>query len=154
MVEVVVRTAEADAAGDAGRIESPTLVLHRTGDVVVKPAWGRALADRIRGAQFVALAGGSHLPYAGDPEPLVAELLPFLTGDGEDEPAPLSPRELEVAQLVTLGLTNAQIGRRLAIRRRTVDAHLEHIRSKLGVTSRARIAVWAVRDQLVAAGGM
>ena len=154
MAELVVRVAEADAAAAAARIDSPVLVLHRSGDVVVKPACGKALADRIPGARFVALDGSSHLPYAGDPEPLVAALLPFLTGDSEDEAAPLSPRELEVAQLVTLGLTNAEIGRRLAIRRRTVDAHLEHIRSKLGVTSRARIAAWAVHGRLVAAGGM
>jgi DNA-binding CsgD family transcriptional regulator/pimeloyl-ACP methyl ester carboxylesterase len=151
MVELVARTAEADATADAGAVRAPALVLHRAGDRVVEPRWGRALAALIDGAEFAMLAGGSHLPYAGDVGPLLAALLPFLAPGDEDEPAPLSRREREVADLVTLGLTNAEIGRRLAIRRRTVDAHLEHIRSKLRVTSRARIAAWAVRDHLAGA---
>jgi pimeloyl-ACP methyl ester carboxylesterase len=149
MVELSARMSQVDVTDDAPRVQAPTLVLHRTGDAVVEPAWGRALARVIPGAEFIAVDGSSHLPYAGDAEPVVAALLTFLTGEGE--PASLSPRELEVAQLVTLGLTNAEIGRRLAIRRRTVDAHLEHIRSKLGVTSRARIAAWAVLDRLAGA---
>jgi DNA-binding CsgD family transcriptional regulator len=36
---------------------------------------------------------------------------------------------------------------RLAIRRRTVEAHLEHIRAKLAVGSRAQIAAWFTRSQ-------
>jgi pimeloyl-ACP methyl ester carboxylesterase/DNA-binding CsgD family transcriptional regulator len=148
MVELSARMADVDVTADAARVRTHTLVLHRRGDRVVEPKWGRALAAHLPDAEFVMIDGSSHLPYAGDVEPLVGALLSFLVGDGESEPAPLSPRELEVAQLVTLGLTNAEIGRRLAIRRRTVDAHLEHIRTKLGVTSRARIAAWAVRDQL------
>jgi pimeloyl-ACP methyl ester carboxylesterase/DNA-binding CsgD family transcriptional regulator len=151
MVELSARMAEVDVGAEAGRVRAPTLVLHRAGDHVVEPRWGSALAALIPGARFVTIPGDSHLLYAGDTEPVVAALLSFLAGDGEGEPASLSPRELEVAQLVTLGLTNAEIGRRLAIRRRTVDAHLEHIRSKLGVTSRARIAAWAVLDRLAGA---
>jgi len=151
MVELSARMAEVDVTDDARRVRARTLVVHRRGDRVVESRWGRALAALVPGAEFLMLDGGSHLPYAGDLEPLLAALLTFLVGDGDSEVAPLSRRELEVAQLVTLGLTNAEIGRRLAIRRRTVDAHLEHIRSKLGVTSRARIAAWAVHDQLAAA---
>lgn len=151
MVELSARMAMVDVTEDAARVRAHTLVLHRRGDPVVEPRWGRALAARMPDAEFVMIDGTSHLPYAGDLEPLVGALLSFLGGDGESEPAPLSRRELEVAQLVTLGLTNAEIGRRLAIRRRTVDAHLEHIRTKLGVTSRARIAAWAVLDQLAGA---
>jgi pimeloyl-ACP methyl ester carboxylesterase/DNA-binding CsgD family transcriptional regulator len=149
MVEVSARMAEVDVTEDAARVQAPTLVLHRTGDAVVEPGWGRALAGLIPGAEFVAMGGSSHLPYSGDTEPVIGALLSFLTGEGE--PGTLSPRELEVARLVTLGLTNAEIGRRLAIRRRTVDAHMEHIRSKLGVTSRARIAAWAVLGRLAVA---
>jgi pimeloyl-ACP methyl ester carboxylesterase/DNA-binding CsgD family transcriptional regulator len=151
MVDLSARMAAVDVTEDAARVKAPTLVLHRTGDAVVEPGWGRALAGLIPGAEFVAVGGSSHLPYSGDTEPVISALLAFLRGDDEGEPTALSPRELEVAQLLTLGLTNAEIGRRLAIRRRTVDAHLEHIRSKLGVTSRARIAAWAVLDRLAGA---
>lgn len=150
MVEVVAGRGAWDATLDAALIRVPTLVLHRVGDVVLEPRWGRALAAGIRGAEFVPLAGSSHLLYAGGTDAVLSAVVPFLSGV-EDEPAPLSRRELEVAQLVTLGLTNAEIGRRLAIRRRTVDAHLEHIRAKLSVGSRALIAAWVVRNQLAGA---
>jgi len=58
--------------------------------------------------------------------------------------APLSRREQEVASLVAEGLTNRAIAERLFISERTVDGHLEHIREKLGVTSRAQVAAWYV----------
>jgi DNA-binding CsgD family transcriptional regulator/sugar lactone lactonase YvrE len=60
-------------------------------------------------------------------------------------PVRLSRRELEVAQLVTEGLTNRDIATRLFISERTVDGHLEHVREKLGVNTRAQIATWVVR---------
>ena len=56
----------------------------------------------------------------------------------------LSPREREIAALVAEGLTNREIGQRLFISERTADGHLEHIREKLGVTSRAQVAAWYV----------
>jgi non-specific serine/threonine protein kinase len=55
----------------------------------------------------------------------------------------LSPREREVAALVARGLTNREIAEQLVLSERTVDAHVEHIRDKLGVRSRAVIATWA-----------
>ncbi|MFC5751833.1 LuxR C-terminal-related transcriptional regulator [Actinomadura rugatobispora] len=56
--------------------------------------------------------------------------------------APLTPRELEIAALVTEGLTNREIAGRLVIAKRTVDSHVEHILSKLAFTSRTQIAAW------------
>jgi DNA-binding CsgD family transcriptional regulator len=53
----------------------------------------------------------------------------------------LTPTEFSVADLVAEGLTNPQIGARLFISRRTVQAHLAHIFPKLDVTSRAQLAV-------------
>jgi serine/threonine-protein kinase PknK len=55
----------------------------------------------------------------------------------------LTPREAEVAVLVAQGLTNPQIASRLHVSTRTVGTHLEHIRAKLDLPSRAQIAVWA-----------
>jgi predicted ATPase/DNA-binding CsgD family transcriptional regulator len=52
----------------------------------------------------------------------------------------LSPRELEVARLITGGLTNRQIGARLFIAERTVDTHVGRILAKLGCASRAQVA--------------
>jgi non-specific serine/threonine protein kinase len=57
-------------------------------------------------------------------------------------PQQLSPRELEVAELVTEGLTNSAIAARLFVSRATVSSHVTHILTKLGFTSRAQIAAW------------
>ncbi len=63
-----------------------------------------------------------------------------------NELARLSRRELEIARLVAEGLTNREIATRLFISERTVDGHLEHVREKLGVNSRAQIAAWVTRQ--------
>ncbi|MCQ4040516.1 response regulator transcription factor [Streptantibioticus rubrisoli] len=54
----------------------------------------------------------------------------------------LSPRESEVAGLVADGLTHREIAHRLHTSVRTVDAHLDRIRSKLDVRSGVQIATW------------
>lgn len=57
----------------------------------------------------------------------------------------ISARERHVATLVAEGLTNRQIGQRLGISPHTVARHVTHARSKLGLRSRAQLAVWAGR---------
>ncbi|TML91779.1 MAG: LuxR family transcriptional regulator [Actinobacteria bacterium] len=52
----------------------------------------------------------------------------------------LTPAELHVADLVAEGLTNPQIGERLFVSRRTVQTHLAHVFTKLGVATRAELA--------------
>jgi DNA-binding CsgD family transcriptional regulator len=56
--------------------------------------------------------------------------------------SPLREREAEVAHLVAEGLSNKQIGVCLFISEHTVDSHIRSILNKLGVNSRAQIAVW------------
>jgi predicted ATPase/DNA-binding CsgD family transcriptional regulator len=55
---------------------------------------------------------------------------------------PLTKRELEIAGLVSEGLGNREIAERLVLSKRTVDAHIEHIFTKLGYSARAQVAVW------------
>jgi len=63
---------------------------------------------------------------------------------------PLTARERQVAELITLGHTNRQIAERLVIAPRTADNHVQHIFDKLGLSSRAQVAAWvAVRGLLV-----
>jgi len=57
----------------------------------------------------------------------------------------LSPREMEVADLVAEGLSNPAIARRLYLSRTTVTSHVGHILTKLGFSSRAQIAAWAAQ---------
>jgi DNA-binding CsgD family transcriptional regulator len=59
--------------------------------------------------------------------------------------AELSPRELEVAQLVAQGLSNSAIATRLFLSRSTVTSHISHILTKLGMSSRSQIAAWVAR---------
>jgi len=61
---------------------------------------------------------------------------------------PLTKRESEVLQKVTLGLTNKEIAKALNIGYETVKEHVQHILRKIGVTDRTQAAVWAVRKQL------
>jgi DNA-binding CsgD family transcriptional regulator/DNA-binding beta-propeller fold protein YncE len=55
----------------------------------------------------------------------------------------LSKRELEVARLVTQGLTNKEIAGTLFISQRTAEGHVAQICNKLGFSTRAQIAAWA-----------
>lgn len=71
---------EIDARHVLPAINVPTLVLHRTGDLVVKVEHGRYIAEHIPGAQYVELPGPDHAPWAGDAEALVDEIEEFLTG--------------------------------------------------------------------------
>lgn len=64
----------------------------------------------------------------------------------------LTRREQDVAALVVEGLTNRQIAARLRVAERTVESHLEHIRSKLDLRSRAQVAGWAVEHGIRASG--
>jgi predicted ATPase/class 3 adenylate cyclase/DNA-binding CsgD family transcriptional regulator len=52
----------------------------------------------------------------------------------------LTPTELDVARLVAEGLTNRDVAERLFVSPRTVQTHLTHIYTKLGVTSRVQLA--------------
>lgn len=60
--------------------------------------------------------------------------------------ASLTPTELDVARLVSEGLTNRDIAERLFVSPRTVQAHLTHMYTKLGFTSRVQLAQQAVRQ--------
>ncbi|HUR78886.1 MAG TPA: AAA family ATPase [Acidimicrobiales bacterium] len=55
----------------------------------------------------------------------------------------LTDTERRIVELVTEGLTNRQIGERLYVSRRTVETHVSHVFSKLGMTSRAQLAAAA-----------
>jgi DNA-binding CsgD family transcriptional regulator len=64
-------------------------------------------------------------------------------------PYGLTPREIEVLRLLTLGLTYGQIGEKLVISPRTVDAHIRSIFGKLEVRSRSAATRIAVAQGLV-----
>lgn len=62
---------------------------------------------------------------------------------------PLTPREVEVLQLVAEGLTNRRIGERLGISEHTAKFHVNAILGKLGAQSRSEAVAQAARLGLV-----
>ena len=62
-------------------------------------------------------------------------------------PSTLTPREREIAALIARGLTNKGIADELVISPATVARHVTNILTKLGFTSRAQIAAWAVNQR-------
>jgi predicted ATPase/DNA-binding CsgD family transcriptional regulator len=88
-------------------------------------------------AQIVALAlaGADVLP-----EP------PVQSSDGEQGDwlggEVLTSRERQIAEFVARGLSNREIAERLVISKRTVDAHVNHIFGKLGLSSRVQLTIW------------
>ncbi|HSI99102.1 MAG TPA: HD domain-containing phosphohydrolase, partial [Patescibacteria group bacterium] len=64
-------------------------------------------------------------------------------------PAGLSEREVEVLRLVARGLSNRDIADRLVVSRRTAEHHVQHIYDKIGVSSRAAAALFAMEHALL-----
>ena len=65
------------------------------------------------------------------------------------DPGELSGREHEIVRLITDGLSNREIGRRLGLSEKIVKNHVSHILAKLKVTARSGVAVFAVRSGIV-----
>ena len=59
----------------------------------------------------------------------------------------LTKREKEVADLVRRGLSNKEIAAALVISQRTAETHVEHILTKLGLSSRTQVAAWLSDQQ-------
>jgi DNA-binding CsgD family transcriptional regulator len=135
-----------DVTAALGQVRAPSLVVHREEDRAAPVAQARLIAAGIPGARLKVLPGRSHLPYAGDTPLLVRTFRDFLGLPVEPPPTPpaLTPRQREVAALVAEGLTNREIGDRLSIEERSAEGHLERIRLRLGVRSRAQVAAWWV----------
>ena len=129
------------------RLISAANVIRVANNFQAMPHWagqvkeGLAAARASLGAQAAeaawkngaAMSGNEAVLYASGaaPTPMHVDL------------SPLTGRETQVATLIAEGLTNAAIAERLRMAARTADAHVEHIRNKLGLRTRAQIAVWA-----------
>jgi pimeloyl-ACP methyl ester carboxylesterase len=61
-------------------IQVPTLILHRTGDLIAPVEGARLMAERIPNARYVEFEGNDHVPFTGDFEPVMDEMEEFLTG--------------------------------------------------------------------------
>jgi DNA-binding NarL/FixJ family response regulator len=68
-------------------------------------------------------------------------------------PAGLTDRQVEVLRLVCRGLSNADIANRLVLSRRTVEHHVQDIYLKIGVSTRAGAAMFAMQHGLLDQSG-
>jgi HD-GYP domain-containing protein (c-di-GMP phosphodiesterase class II) len=64
-------------------------------------------------------------------------------------PGGLTGRELEVLRLAARGLTTSQIADQLFISPKTADHHIQHVYTKIGVSTRAAAALWAMQNAVV-----
>jgi pimeloyl-ACP methyl ester carboxylesterase/DNA-binding winged helix-turn-helix (wHTH) protein len=70
--------AEIDIRDVLPSIRVPTLVIHRTGDKLLRLEEGKYLASQIPGAEFVQLPGDDHLPFVGDQDAILGVVERFL----------------------------------------------------------------------------
>lgn len=79
-----------------------------------------------------------------------AARLRALHADGQPDSRPsLTPRETEVLQLASHGLSSAEIGEQLTVSRTTIKTHFEHIYAKLASSDRAAAVATALRFGLI-----
>lgn len=64
-------------------------------------------------------------------------------------PSGLSDREVEVLRLAARGLSNREIAQQLVISRRTAEHHVQHIYAKIGTSTRAAAALFAMEHDLL-----
>lgn len=64
-------------------------------------------------------------------------------------PSGLTDREVEVLRLVARGLSNQEIAARLVISRRTAEHHVQHVYTKIGSSTRAGAALFAMEHDLL-----
>jgi HD-GYP domain-containing protein (c-di-GMP phosphodiesterase class II) len=121
------------AAADAYR----TMIEPRPHRPALSPsAAGEALAELSRDGRLDADAVRAVLDVAGQPTPRRAH------------PAGLTDREVEVLGLLAHGFQIKQIGRRLSISTKTASRHVQNIYPKIGVSTRAAAAVFAMQHGL------
>jgi DNA-binding NarL/FixJ family response regulator len=114
--------------------------------------------------QALAAGAAGYVPKRASDQELVAAIRQVAAGDGYVDPdlgaklvvadssaalEPLSERERDILQLLALGYTNQEIGRKRYISVRTVDTHRAHIMRKLGLETRAELVLFALANGLI-----
>ena len=154
--EAAARTLEAfhdvDVTGLAAALQVPTLVMHARHDARIPFDEGRKLAASIPSARFVALDSANHVLLEGEPAwpVFLAALREFLAPRAGATPAPtqdanrLTAAETAVLELISRGLDNHAIARRLGKSEKTVRNQVSTVFHKLGVRTRAEAIVKAI----------
>jgi HD-GYP domain-containing protein (c-di-GMP phosphodiesterase class II) len=128
----ILAAADAFQAMTQARPHREAMDLQRAGDALTREA---------RAGRLDPDAVGAVLEVAGARRPARRR--------ADLRPAGLSEREVEVVRLVAAGCSNPEVAARLVISRRTAEHHVQNVYAKLGVSSRAAVALFAVQHQLV-----
>ena len=140
--------------GAAGLLAAADVYVAMTSDRADRPAWSTdQAAVELRRLGAVGLLPRSAtdcvLEAAGHGRPTGHD------GTSPSRPAPapypggLTGREVQVLRLAARGLTARAIGEQLAISPKTADHHIQHVYTKIGVSTRAAAALWAMQNGLV-----
>ena len=137
------------------------LTMHENQDYLLEAlragAAGYVLKDALREEIVSAVRAVMRGEFPLDQQ-LASRLLQRLANDNAlrrkrtSAPSPLQPlsqRELEVLNLLKLGMTNRQIAGELVISMGTVKNHVEHLINKLGVSDRTQAVVRALELDLI-----
>jgi HD-GYP domain-containing protein (c-di-GMP phosphodiesterase class II) len=115
-------------------------------------------ADRAAHTPMDAAAELRRLESQGVLESNASRAVLVAAGHGEPEatvvarsqnPGGLSVREVDVLRLAARGLKTQEIADRLFISPKTADHHIQHIYDKIGVSTRAAAALWAMQNAVV-----
>ncbi|MBV9175352.1 MAG: hypothetical protein JOZ81_35295, partial [Chloroflexi bacterium] len=86
-------------------------------------------------------------------EPAQASLSAPVRNASERYAETLSQREREVVRLIADGRSNRDIAEELVITKKTAEAHVSHILTKLGLCSRVQVATWSLQHDVTTGVG-
>lgn len=89
------------------------------------------------------------LRLAANDRPYVSPRLGVEIARIADEGEDLTDREAQIARLIALGYSNAQIGQELFLSTRTIESHRSRLTSKLGVEDRRGLVSWAIDHHMI-----
>ncbi|MGH2542312.1 MAG: LuxR C-terminal-related transcriptional regulator, partial [Ardenticatenaceae bacterium] len=131
-------------ADQAGLVTTLATLRRDVSPAAFEAAWIAGQAMTLE--QAVALVGPA--PAAAPPSAAATPSLTSLQA-AKEQYGGLTARERQVATLIALGRTNREVAAELVVSIKTVEAHTGRIRQKLGVASRAEIALWAAEQGLI-----
>jgi DNA-binding NarL/FixJ family response regulator len=130
-------------------------VRHRYGERLPIMFVSRERVEPFDRAAGIQLGADDYVVKPFAPEEFIARVRRMVIRSASEEQtasgAKLTPREVEVLQLLASGLTQQEIAKKLVISTSTVATHIEHILEKLDVHSRAQAVALALRSGLVGA---
>jgi DNA-binding NarL/FixJ family response regulator len=154
LLQKIADRASVDHAEELSHLAVVTLADERRASAILEslPVRGWAIVpsegsrDEIIAGVTAAHAGFGAMPAAWTTRPVEATVS-WASEDGPDEP--LTTREQDVLELLSLGLSNKRIGARLGISEHTVKFHINAIYGKLGASTRTEAVNRALRRGLL-----